>query len=73
MFDRVFFIVDIMIVLSEPISRLKRHEITDIVFDADLQFGTNFSTLVVDQESWDTWMMSVLAIKDEIMRDGIRL
>jgi uncharacterized protein len=63
--------VDIMIVLSEPISRFKRHEITDIVFDANLQFGTNFSTLVVDQESWDTGMMSVLPLRDEIIRDGI--
>ena len=65
--------VDIMIVLSEPISRFKRHEITDIVFDANLQFGTNFSTLVVDQESWDTGMMSVLPLRDEIIRDGIHL
>jgi len=65
--------VDIMIVLSEPISRFKRHEITDIVFDANLQFGTNFSTLVVDQESWDVGMMSVLPLRDEIIRDGIRL
>ena len=64
--------VDIMIVLSEPISRFKRHEITDIVFDANLQFGTNFSTLVVDQESWDVGMMSVLPLRDEIIRDGIR-
>ena len=65
--------VDIMIVLSEPISRIKRHEITDIVFDANLQFGTNFSTLVVDQESWDTGIISVLPLRDEIIRDGIHL
>ncbi|EFK05677.1 toxin-antitoxin system, toxin component family protein [delta proteobacterium NaphS2] len=64
---------DLMIIISEPISRFKRHEITDIVFDVNLQFGTNFSTLVVDQESWDTGMISVLPLKDEIMRDGIRL
>ncbi len=62
--------VDIMIVLSAPISRFKRHEITDIVFDANLQFGTNFSTLVVDQESWNTGMMSVLPLRDEIIPDS---
>lgn len=65
--------VDLMIVVSEPITRFRRHEITDIVFDVNLQFGTNFSTLVIDQESWDTGMISVLPLRDEIMRDGIRL
>jgi uncharacterized protein len=65
--------VDLMIVLSDPISRFKRHEITDIVFDINLQFGTNFSTLVVDQESWETGMISVLPLRNEILKDGIRL
>lgn len=64
---------DLMIVVSEPISRFKRHEITDIVFDVNLEFGTNFSTLVVDQDSWETGMLSVLPLRDEIIRDGIRL
>jgi predicted nucleotidyltransferase len=65
--------LDLMIVVSEPISRFKRHEITDIVFDVNLEFGTNFSTLVVDKESWETGMLSVLPLRDEIIRDGIRL
>jgi len=65
--------IDLMIVISEPISRFKRHEITDIVFDVNLKFGTNFSTLVVDQEAWNTGMISVLPLRDEIMREGIRL
>lgn len=65
--------VDLMIVIREPINRFRRHEITDIVFDVNLKFGTNYSTLVVDQESWDTGMISVLPLRDEIMRDGIRL
>ena len=65
--------VDVMIVISEPITRFKRHENTDIVFDVNLQFGTNFSTLVVDQESWETGIISVLPLRNEIMRDGIRL
>lgn len=65
--------VDLMIVLSDPISRFKRHEITDIVFEVNLQFGTNFSTLVVDQESWETGLISVLPLRDEILKEGIRL
>lgn len=65
--------LDIMIVVSEPISRSRRHEITDIVFGVNLQHGTNFSTLVVDQDTWDTGMISVLPLKEEILKDGIRL
>jgi uncharacterized protein len=65
--------LDLMIVVSQPLSRSRRHEITDIVFEVNLEFGTNFSTLVVDQESWDTGMLSVLPLKNEIIRDGIRL
>jgi predicted nucleotidyltransferase len=63
--------LDLMIVVSEPISRSRRHEITDIVFDVNLELGTNFSTLVVDQETWDTGMISVLPLKEAILRDGI--
>jgi len=65
--------LDLMIILSNPISRIKRHEITDIVFDVNLQFGTNFSTLVVDQKSWESGLVSVLPLREEIMREGIRI
>jgi predicted nucleotidyltransferase len=65
--------LDILIVTTEALTRFKRHEITDIVFEINLQFGTNFSTLVVDQESWETGMISVLPLRDEILREGIRL
>lgn len=65
--------IDLMIILAEPVSRLKRHEITDVVFDVNLEFGTNFSTLVVDQKSWDSGPISILPLKEEINREGIRL
>jgi hypothetical protein len=65
--------VDLLVVTDRPLSRHKRHEITDAVFEVNLQHGTNFSTLVVDAESWETGMMSVLPIRDEIIRDGIEV
>ncbi len=65
--------LDLMIVVSEPITRFKRHEITDIVFEVNLQFGTNFSTLVVDRKAWETGMISVLPLKEEIVENGIRV
>ena len=65
--------LDLLIVTSKPLTRFKRHEITDIVFEVNLEFDTNYSTLVVDQESWETGIISVLPLRDEILRDGIRL
>jgi uncharacterized protein len=62
---------DLLIVTSGPLSRFERHGITDIVFEVNLRYDTNFSTLVVDRESWETGMISVLPIRNEIIRDGI--
>lgn len=63
--------LDLMIVVPEPISRYRRHEITDIVFEVNLKFETNFSTLVVDQATWETGMISILPIKNEILKNGV--
>ena len=65
--------LDLLIVTAEVLNRFKRHEITDIVFEVNLKYGTNFSTLVVDQETWETGIISVLPLRDEILRDGIRV
>jgi predicted nucleotidyltransferase len=63
--------LDLLVVTSVPLTRFERHEITNIVFDVNLQYDTNFSSLVVDQKSWETGIISVLPLRDEIMRDGI--
>ena len=65
--------VDLLVVTARPLTRLERHEITNVVFEVNLQHGTNFSTLVVDLESWETGIISVLPIRDEIIRDGIQV
>ena len=65
--------LDLLIVTTEALTRFERHEITDIVFDVNLESDTNFSSLVVDQETWETGIISVLPLRDEIIRDGIRI
>jgi predicted nucleotidyltransferase len=65
--------LDLMVIVSKPVSRSKRHEITDIVFEVNLRLETNFSTVVVDRESWESGLMSVLPLRHEIKREGIRL
>ncbi len=63
--------VDLLVVTAQPLTRFQRHEITNAVFDVNLQYDTNFSTLVVDLESGERGVISVLPIHDEILRDGI--
>lgn len=63
--------VDLLVVTFKPLNRFERHEITNVVFDVNLEFCTNFSTLVVDAKSWETGIISVLRVHDEIIRDGI--
>ena len=65
--------LDLLIVTTQVLTRVKRHEITDIVFEVNLKFDTNFSTLVVDQGAWETGIISVLPLRDEILRDGVRI
>lgn len=50
-----------------------RHQITDIVCEVNLQYDTNFSSLVVDRNAWDNGMFSILPLREEILRDGVAL
>ncbi len=65
--------VDLLIVTNNRLTRSERHEITDVVFEVNLRYDTNFSTLVVDRKSWETGIISVLPLRDEILRNGIQL
>jgi predicted nucleotidyltransferase len=64
---------DLLIVTPTPLARPARHNITDMVFEVNLRYDTNFSTLVVDRLSWESGPVSVLPLHDEILRDGIVL
>jgi predicted nucleotidyltransferase len=65
--------LDLLIVTVLPLRRPARHEITDMVFEVNLLYDTNFSTLVVDRHSWEAGVFSVLPLRDEILKDGVRL
>ena len=65
--------LDLLVVTSDPLTRFERHEITNIVFEVNLQYETNFSNLVVDQKSWESGPISVLPLRDEIMKNGIQV
>jgi len=63
--------IDLLIITSNILPRRVRHEITDIVFDVNLKYETNYSTLVVDNSSWKNGPYSILPIHDEIEKEGI--
>jgi predicted nucleotidyltransferase len=65
--------IDLLIVTKKALPRTIRHQITDIVFEINLRYDTNFSTLVVDQASWESGAFSVLPLREEILREGIAL
>ncbi len=63
--------IDLLIITDEVLSRRIRHEITDIVFEVNLKYETNYSTFVVDRNSWRNGPYSILPIHDEIEREGV--
>jgi predicted nucleotidyltransferase len=63
--------VDVLFVTKRLLSRWERHQITDAVCDINLEFGTSFSTLVVDSKSWHHGPLSLLNIHHEIQREGV--
>ncbi len=65
--------IDLLVLTHVPMERAERHQITDLICDVNLHFGTNFSTLVVDENSWEHGMVSHLPIKKAIEEDGMPL
>lgn len=65
--------IDVLILTSTKYTRAKRHQITDIVFDINLKYSANISTVVIDKPSWDTGPQSVMPLKTEVLNEGIQL
>jgi predicted nucleotidyltransferase len=65
--------VDLLIVLQEPPDHQIRSRISSVILDFNLEYDTNLSGLVVDQEAWDEGLLSVLPIHDEVEEQGVRL
>jgi len=62
---------DLLILTNQPMKRFERHRITDVIFEVNLRHGMNFSSLVLDRAAWETGLVSVLPIREEVRRDGI--
>jgi uncharacterized protein len=63
--------IDLLIITMTPLTRMERHKITDVIFEVNLCYGTNFSSLVVDRKCWEEGVLSSLPLRDEILKDGL--
>lgn len=63
--------IDLLVLTSRLLDNRSRHQITDIQFDINLKYGTNFSSLVVAASEWEHGVASVLPIKRAVVRDGV--
>ncbi|SRR5713226_6476575 len=65
--------VDLLVVLKGPPEHKIRNRISRIILDINLEYDTNLSSLVVEQQVWDEGLLSVSPIHEEIEEEGIRL
>ena len=63
--------IDLLVLTTRALYNWTPNKITDIEFEINLKYGTNFSTLVVDTEAWEHGVISVLPIRAAVQRDGI--
>jgi predicted nucleotidyltransferase len=65
--------VDLLIVLREPPDHGIRDRISSVILDINLEYDSNLSELIVDRDTWDNGIGSVLPIHQEIEEQGIPL
>ena len=64
---------DLLVVLAARPTHHERDRITSLILDVNLAHGTNISELIVDQDTWDTGLVSILPFHAKIEEEGIRL
>lgn len=65
--------VDLLIVLNEQPDHKVRNRISHLLFEINLEYDTNLTCLVVDRQSWEYGLFSVLPIHTAIKREGIAI
>ncbi len=65
--------IDLLILTGKKLIRRQRHQITDIIFEINLKYDTNISSLVLPVESWEKGVYSVSPFKHEVMKASIAL
>ena len=65
--------LDLLIMLTCPVTEDIRRQIVHMVFDINLHYESNISVLIISQEEWDNSPLSLLPIHADIEEEGILL
>ncbi|MEW6419811.1 MAG: nucleotidyltransferase domain-containing protein [Nitrospirota bacterium] len=65
--------LDLLVLLPCDVSEDIRRQIIHKVFDVNLAFGTNISTLIMSEKEWESDIFSLLPIHSFIEEEGIPL
>jgi predicted nucleotidyltransferase len=65
--------VDLLIVLKDSPDLKIEDQISQVIFEINLDYGTNLSELVVGRQSWDHGLISAMPIHAEVEARGVHL
>lgn len=63
--------IDLLILTKNELSRTKRHQITEIIFEENLKYETNFSGRVIPYSNWENGLYPLLTIYEDVKNEGI--
>lgn len=63
--------LDLLVLTSRPLTDAEAAQVTDALFDVQLELEVVISTLVVPTEEWQHGLYQVLPIRHEIEREGV--
>ena len=63
--------IDLLVLTTRPVGWRERDQITDALFDIQLELDVVISALVVDAASWDSGPQQALPIRAEVEREGV--
>ena len=69
--DRSDSDIDLLVLTRGTVSNTKEDEITDALFDLQLQLGVVISTLIVPAAEWDGGLYQVLPVKHAVDQEGV--
>lgn len=62
--------IDLLVLTTCPVTREIKDRVGDILFDIDLKDDVVLTPITVQQERWDSDLISQLLIHQEVERDG---
>jgi predicted nucleotidyltransferase len=62
--------IDLLVLTARALSRGERHALSDALFPVGLRHDVVFSPLIVSSADWESGIVSILPIHDEILEQG---